>query len=192
MISEELYRELKKITKEEERILNGQTGIERELYMSDDTEGKDANVIDAAKLLDEGKLIQVRPHTRFVHFPRHTHNYIEVIYMFMICIKIFLARILDVSIGTIKSFYVVKEERIISFILSFIEVLIWYYAARAALSLDIDSIFIPISYSLGYATGTYIGTYFSSAYIKGNLTVHITTKRMARGTRLTTNARQIA
>ena len=65
--------------------------------------------------------------------------------MFMICIKIFLARILDVSIGTIKSFYVIKEERIISFILSFIEVLIWYYAARAALSIDIDSIFIPIS-----------------------------------------------
>ena len=69
--------------------------------------------------------------------------------MFMVCIKIFLARILDVSIGTIKSFYVIKEERIISFILSFIEVLIWYYAARAALSIDIDSIFIPISYSLG-------------------------------------------
>lgn len=81
MISEELYKELKKITKEEERILNGQTGIERELYMSADSDGKDVNVIDAAKLLDEGKLIQVRPHTRFVHFPGHTHNYIEVIYM---------------------------------------------------------------------------------------------------------------
>lgn len=23
----------------------------------------------------------MRPHTRFVHFPKHTHNYIEVIYM---------------------------------------------------------------------------------------------------------------
>lgn len=100
--------------------------------------------------------------------------------MFMICIKIFFARILDVSIGTIKSFYVIKEERIISFILSFIEVLIWYYAARAALSIDIDSIFIPISYSLGYATGTYIGTYFSSAYIKGNLTVHIISNKITK------------
>lgn len=39
------------------------------------------NVVDAAKLLDSGKLIQVRPHTRFVHFPQHKHNYIEVIYM---------------------------------------------------------------------------------------------------------------
>lgn len=39
------------------------------------------NVVDATKLLDSGKLIQVRPHTRFVHFPQHKHNYIEVIYM---------------------------------------------------------------------------------------------------------------
>lgn len=100
--------------------------------------------------------------------------------MFIVCIKIFLARILDVSIGTIKSFYVIKEERIISFILSFIEVLIWYYAARTALTLDIDSILIPISYSLGYATGTYIGTYFSSMYIKGNQTVHIISNKITK------------
>ena len=40
-----------------------------------------ADIVDAGKLLEAGKMIQVRPHTRFVHFPQHTHNYIEVIYM---------------------------------------------------------------------------------------------------------------
>lgn len=43
------------------------------------SEGHDT--VEAKRLLDDGKLIQVRTHTRFVHFPRHTHNYIEVIYM---------------------------------------------------------------------------------------------------------------
>ena len=38
-------------------------------------------IVDCDKLLQKGKLIQVRPHTRFVHFPEHRHNYIEVIYM---------------------------------------------------------------------------------------------------------------
>ena len=38
-------------------------------------------VIDSKKASPEGEAIQVRPHTRFVHFPKHTHNYIEVIYM---------------------------------------------------------------------------------------------------------------
>lgn len=74
-MTEELLRELKKITAEEERLLEGK-GFEKALYMSAETD-----VVDARKLLEAGKMIQVRPHTRFVHFPKHTHNYIEVIYM---------------------------------------------------------------------------------------------------------------
>jgi len=81
LITEELYTELKKITKEEERILSGCTEIEKDLYMSGDNSAGEGNIVDAKKLLEAGKLIQVRPHTRFVHFPKHTHNYIEVIYM---------------------------------------------------------------------------------------------------------------
>ncbi len=81
MITEELYRELRKITREEECILAGQKEINREIYMSEAGNSGDANMIDAGKLLEAGKLIQVRPHTRFVYFPQHTHNYIEMIYM---------------------------------------------------------------------------------------------------------------
>lgn len=81
MINENLLRELKKITPEEQQILNGKQGIEKEIYMSTASSFDEENIIDAGKLLDDGKLIQVRPHTRFVHFPKHTHNYIEVIYM---------------------------------------------------------------------------------------------------------------
>lgn len=75
-MTQQLLHELQKITPEEERILSGETTIEKSLYMSDGTD-----VIDAKKLLDAGKLIQVRTHTRFVHFPEHTHNYVEMIYM---------------------------------------------------------------------------------------------------------------
>lgn len=76
MITEALYQELKKITEEEKYYLAGSKDIQKALYMS-----QNSDVIDAARLLEKGKLIQVRPHTRFVHFPKHTHNYIEVIYM---------------------------------------------------------------------------------------------------------------
>ena len=38
-------------------------------------------MIESEKLLEAGQLITVRPHTRFVHFPEHTHNFVEVIYM---------------------------------------------------------------------------------------------------------------
>jgi AraC-like DNA-binding protein len=75
-MTEELLYKLRQITQEERNILSGSPEIEKELYMS-----SESNIIDAKKLLDAGKLIQVRAHTRFIHFPKHTHNYIEVIYM---------------------------------------------------------------------------------------------------------------
>lgn len=75
-MNEEIIRQLSVITDEEQKILNGQKDINKTIY----TEKKEM-VIDCDKLLQKGKLIQVRPHTRFVHFPKHRHNYIEVIYM---------------------------------------------------------------------------------------------------------------
>ncbi len=75
-MTEELLRELKEITPEEERLLSGDREIEKGIYMS-----SRPDVVDAGMLLEAGKMIQVRTHTRFVHFPVHTHNYIELIYM---------------------------------------------------------------------------------------------------------------
>ena len=67
---------LKAITEEEQAILDGRTTIDRNIYM----QGQ-GNTINAKKLLAAGKLITIRPHTRFIHFPEHTHDYVEVIYM---------------------------------------------------------------------------------------------------------------
>ena len=77
--------------------------------------------------------------------------------MLILCFKIFLARILDVTIGTIRTMFIVKGNKIIASIFAFFELIIWYYAAREALNTDIDSIFIPISYALGFGVGTYLG-----------------------------------
>ena len=74
MISNEIMEKLRPISPEEQKILYSRQGIQRDLYM--DT---DSDVVDAKKLLDSGKLIAIRPHPRFVHFPEHSHNYIEVV-----------------------------------------------------------------------------------------------------------------
>jgi AraC-like DNA-binding protein len=39
------------------------------------------NTINSKKLLDAGKLITMRKHTRFIDFPQHTHDYVELVYM---------------------------------------------------------------------------------------------------------------
>lgn len=75
-VQRELLEQLREITEEERRILNGEAEVDRDLY----TSGSDFT-IDSNKMLEEGKLIAIRTHTRFVHFPLHRHNYVEVLYV---------------------------------------------------------------------------------------------------------------
>ena len=72
----EIVKQLSVITEEEQRILDGQKNINKTIYTK-----KRELVVDSQHFLQKGKLIQVRTHTRFVHFPKHRHNYVELIYM---------------------------------------------------------------------------------------------------------------
>lgn len=76
-MNNDIFNKLKVITPEEQDILDGKNHINKELYMT-----SSSDIIDNKKLLNSGNLIQIRPHTRFIHFPKHTHNYVEVIYMY--------------------------------------------------------------------------------------------------------------
>lgn len=71
-VNETILTHLCRITKEEQSILDGRTTIDRGLYMQGQS-----NIINAKKLLE----ITLRPHTRFIHFPEHTHDYVEMVYM---------------------------------------------------------------------------------------------------------------
>ena len=68
-------RRLRQVTEEEERLLAGGQ-VDKSLYSSGA-----GFLIDSEKLLAKGKLITVRPHTRFASFPMHRHNYVEIMYM---------------------------------------------------------------------------------------------------------------
>jgi len=72
----ELLDKLKVITEEEQEILNGRNEIDESIYMVPST-----NIVDKNKMMKDGELIRIRPHTRFIHFPAHSHNYIEIVYM---------------------------------------------------------------------------------------------------------------
>lgn len=76
IMNEELLNSLRAVSPEEKALLAGHGEIQRGIYMD-----AGSDVIDAKKLLDSGRLIALRPHTRFVHFPEHSHNYVEVVYM---------------------------------------------------------------------------------------------------------------
>ena len=71
-----LLEKLSIVSEEERRILRGEAQIDRSLYMDGSRD-----VISGDKLLSPGKAITIRPHTRFIAFPEHTHDYVEIVYM---------------------------------------------------------------------------------------------------------------
>lgn len=94
---------------------------------------------------------------------------------FLLCIKIFSVRILDVSLGTIRTLVTIKGKKLEASMIGFLEVLVWFLIVKEALNTEDSSIWIAIFYSLGFAAGTYIGAYLSNKYIKGNYGVQVIT-----------------
>ena len=95
--------------------------------------------------------------------------------MLLLCIKIFLVRILDVSLGTVRTIMTVKNKNIIASIIGFLEITVCFLVVKEALNTENNSIFIVFSYALGFSTGTYIGGIISNKYIKGYVTVQVIT-----------------
>ena len=75
----------------------------------------------------------------------------------ILCLEVFFARLMDVSIGSVRTIYLVKQKNFIAFILAFIEITIWFLVAQRTLTSEDTNIFVMLSYASGYATGTYVG-----------------------------------
>ena len=95
--------------------------------------------------------------------------------MLILCLKVFFARILDVSLGTIRTMFVVKGKRLNGALIGFFEVLIWFLVVREALQTGVDNIFVAVSYASGFAIGTYIGGFLLSILITRKIGVQVFT-----------------
>ena len=86
-MDQELLRQLSRISPEEAEILEGRRAVDRSLYMDGSHD-----VVTGDKLLPPGRQITLRPHTRFIAFPEHTHDYVEMVYASRICWRIWWTR----------------------------------------------------------------------------------------------------
>ncbi|MFP4529606.1 MAG: DUF2179 domain-containing protein [Candidatus Kapaibacterium sp.] len=93
----------------------------------------------------------------------------------LVPLMIFIARILDVSVGTIRIIFVSKGYRMIAPILGFFEVLIWIVAMGQIMQ-NLDNFYYYIAYALGFAFGTYIGMLIEDKLSIGMVIVRIITR----------------
>ena len=73
----------------------------------------------------------------------------------------------------------VKGKSLLASIVGFFEIFVWFVIVREALNTDSNSIWIAISYSLGFMVGTYIGSIISEKFISGNLSVQVITENIS-------------
>lgn len=95
--------------------------------------------------------------------------------LLFLCLKIFFVRIIDVSLGTVRTIFSVKGKNLIASLIGFAEITVWFLVVKEALNTDENSLWIVFSYASGFSTGTYIGGIISNKFIKSNLGVQVIT-----------------
>ena len=91
---------------------------------------------------------------------------------------IFLARICDVTIGTVRIMLVARGRRIIAPLLGFVEMMIWILVVRQIM-LQISNWASYIGFAGGFAVGNYVGMYIEEKLAMGVQVIRIITKKDA-------------
>jgi uncharacterized protein YebE (UPF0316 family) len=91
---------------------------------------------------------------------------------------IFLARICDVSIGTVRIIFVSRGKKLLAPLLGFFEILIWLLAIQQVMQ-NLTNIMCYIAYAGGFATGTFVGMVIEERLAIGIMVVRIITQQGA-------------
>lgn len=94
-----------------------------------------------------------------------------------LCLLVFFARIVDTSLSTLATVFIVKDRTVFAVLMSFIQVFVWFIVVREALNSTDSAFLLALSYSAGYACGVMVGMYLSDKYIVSNVSVNIVVKQ---------------
>ena len=97
-------------------------------------------------------------------------------YPWLLPIVIFVGRICDVTLGTLRIIFVSKGERYKAPIVGFLEVFIWIVIISQIFS-HADNVFAYIAYAAGYAAGNYVGILVENKIAFGFQLLRVYTKK---------------
>jgi len=97
---------------------------------------------------------------------------------FILPLLIFIARVIDVTFGTIRIIFVSKGEKFLAPIFGFIEIMIWLFAIGQVMQ-NLTNIYYYIAYAGGFAMGNFVGIIIEDKLAIGKLVIRIITKKDA-------------
>ena len=90
-------------------------------------------------------------------------------------ILIFLARIMDVSIDTMRVIFISRGYKFLAAFCGFVEVLIWLVVITQIFRNLTNPIYY-IAYAAGFATGNYVGMFIEEHLALGNVLIRVITR----------------
>lgn len=101
----------------------------------------------------------------------------DIISYLLLPALIFLARLADVTVATVKLMFVVNNARKMAAILGFFEALITIMALSRIMQ-DASNLLAFVMYAAGFASGTYVGMWIESKMAYGSVLIRIISKEM--------------
>lgn len=99
-------------------------------------------------------------------------------HLLLIPVLIFLARVIDVSIGTLRILFVAKGLKYWAALLGFLESFIWILAIGQVMQ-NLGSWQTYVAFAAGFAAGNYVGIALEERIAMGNLIIRVITRHDA-------------
>ncbi|WP_299988892.1 DUF2179 domain-containing protein [uncultured Pontibacter sp.] len=98
----------------------------------------------------------------------------ELVNWVIIPVLIFLARIMDVTLGTLRIVFISKGDKVIAPLLGFVEVLIWLVAITQVMQ-NLSNFASYFAWAAGFATGNFLGLRIEQKLALGQVVVRVIT-----------------
>ncbi len=94
-------------------------------------------------------------------------EFLASIHPVLVCFIVCFAKIVEISIQSLKTCMMVKGERVKAAGLGFLECVIWGLVISTIIGTLGDNLFLLLFYCVGYATGLFLGSYIESKLALG-------------------------
>ena len=90
-----------------------------------------------------------------------------------VCLIVFFAKLIEISIQSLKTVMMVKGKRFIAATLGFTECVIWGIVVSAVITTLANNYLLLLFYCLGYACGLYLGSKLESKIALGTSNIEL-------------------
>ena len=100
------------------------------------------------------------------------------LWMVVFPVLVFLARIMDVSVATLRIIMVARGRKILATCLGFMESLVWILAVTQVMQ-NLNNWVTYVAFALGFGAGNYVGLMIEEKLAMGNLIIRVITRQDA-------------